>query len=503
MISTLAALVLALSTAIPGDTVWVTGTINATGNTLTVPGGVTLYSNTRALIYSTSFTPVTGGAPLVQTGGPNVTLSGLRLRGATGEITDFDYRRGVSKGVHGNHPGLKVVGCEIMWFDMWGVYLYAPKDAVIEGNYIHNCRNCGYGYGVWVGGSGTKYEGTAIIRKNIFDACRSAVDGSGHYSNMVIDSNVFLPEQHYTVISRHGQSNGCKGGNNFTATGNIVTADQRAFTVPDPATDTGYINITNNRIRNNTKSVVGCAQAIPLSDPYVPLFTVAISGKDTVKLGTPISLSASGADTYWWRFGDGLIDQGQRIAKSVSYTYTTPGVYMVTCIGWKGLEPSIAYKPVVVLPDSGIWLNVSVKDSYIGSLRGAFVKSILINGSPVWSDDVSGYEGWTKVSLRCDTLKTLSLELRSLNGCSQSDIAEMFCWWDGVSVLKPNGVVFYESFEGKVVWTLKTDPLGSGVSTQTPVGERREGEKCYLMRYAYGKDILPGWGCTISYKVIK
>lgn len=255
---TIQTLLILLSIALPGDTVTVTGTINATGYTITVPAGVTLFSSTRALIYSTSFTPVTGGAPLVQTGGPNVTLSGLRLRGATGEITDFDYRRGVSKGVHGNHPGLKVVGCEIMWFDMWAVYLYSPDGAIIEGNYIHNCRNAGYGYGVWVGGSGTKYEGVATIRRNVFDACRSAVDGSGHYSDMVITDNVFLPEQHYTVISRHGQSNGCKGGNSFTATGNIVTSDQRAFTIPDPATDTGRVVVSGNRVRNSLRSLVGC-----------------------------------------------------------------------------------------------------------------------------------------------------------------------------------------------------------------------------------------------------
>ena len=255
---TIQTLLILLSIALPGDTVTVTGTINATGYTITVPEGVTLYSASRALIYSTSFTPVTDGAPLIQTGGKNVTISGLRLRGATGEITDFDYRRGVSKGIHGNHPGLKVVNCELYWFDMWAVYLYSPDGAIIEGNYIHNCRNAGYGYGVWIGGSGTKFEGTATITRNIFDACRSAVDGSGHYSNMVVTDNVFLPEQHYTVISRHGQSNGCKGGNSFTATGNIVTSDQRAFTIPDPATDTGRVVVSGNRVRNSLRSLVGC-----------------------------------------------------------------------------------------------------------------------------------------------------------------------------------------------------------------------------------------------------
>jgi len=271
--STLDGLKSSCQAAARGDTILVSGTINCTGGTVIIPAGVVLYggrssSNNGALLYSTSFTPVTGGLPLIQTGGPDVTISGLRLRGATGEITDFDYRRGVSKGIHGNHPRLTVTGCEIYWFDMWGVYLYAPDGAIIRDNYIHNCRNAGYGYGVWVGGSGTKFEGTATITRNIFDACRSAVDGSGHYSNMVVTDNVFLPEQHYTVISRHGQSNGCKGGNSFTATGNIVTADQRAFTIPDPATDTGRVIVTGNRMRNSKGSLVGCNRPDTISQQW-------------------------------------------------------------------------------------------------------------------------------------------------------------------------------------------------------------------------------------------
>lgn len=498
MMTSLATLLLYLSLAHPGDTVKVDGTINATGHTITVPEGITLFSDSRALIYSTSKTPVTGGDPLIKTGGPNVTLSGLRLRGATGEITDFDYRPGVSKGVHGNHPNLTIVNCEIYWFDMWGVYLYRPEGAIINNNYIHNCRNAGYGYGVWVGGSGTKYEGTAIITNNIFDACRSAVDGSGHYGNMVVNNNTFLPEQHYTVISRHGQSNGCIGGNSFTAKNNIVASDQRAFTVPDPATDSGKVDVVGNRIRNSYKSLVGCNKPDTTSLPWNNISTAATI---TTKVNVPVTIIGSGSETYWWRFGDGLIDQGQRQGKSATYTYKQPGVYIITCIGWTGLDPIITYYPVAVLPDSGIWISLSVKDSYVGSLKQKFVKNVYINNSLVWSDDVAGYEGWQRILIQCDTINTLSIELVSPAGCKQSEIQELFCWWDAISVVSPNKVIFNESFENKVNWTIKTYPIGAGVSTQTPVGERRDGERSYLFRYAYGKDVLSGWGCSLTRKI--
>lgn len=498
MLTTLAALILYLSSAQPGDTVKIDGTINATGHTITIPEGVTLFSDSRALIYSTSKTQVTGGEPLIKTGGANVALSGLRLRGATGEITDFDYKAGVSKGIHGNHPNLTVANCEIYWFDMWGVYLYRPEGAVIKDNYIHNCRNAGYGYGVWVGGSGTKYEGTATIKDNIFDACRSAIDGSGHYSNMVILNNVFLPEQHYTVISRHGQSNGCYGGNNFIAKNNIIASDQRAFTVPYPATDSGYIDVSNNRARNSTRSLVGCNKPDTTSLVWNNIKTEPAR---TVKVNTPITLLGFGSDSYWWRFGDGLIDQGQRQGRSVTYTYKQPGVYIITCIGWSNKDPSITYYPVEVLPDSGTWVSLSVKDSYAGSTKQKFSKNVYINNTLVWSDDVAGYEGWQRILIQCDTVNTLSIELVSPFGCKQSEIQELFCWWDAISIVTPDRVILSESFENKVNWTIKTYPIGAGVSTQTPVGERRDGERSYLFRYAYGKDVLPGWGCGLTRKI--
>lgn len=538
--STLKQLTDALLVSRPGDTVSVVGTIDATGRTLTVPGGVTLYGGRTekllgALIYSRSFTEVSAGLPMLQTGGPNVTISSIRLRGATGEITDFDYRRGVSKGIHANHPGIFVTNCEIFWFDMWGVYLKVPADSKVTDCYIHHCRNAGYGYGVWVGGSGVKYEGVSVVQGNLFDACRSAVDGSGHYSRMLVVGNVFLPQQHYTVISRHGQSNGCKGGIQTSVENNIIAANQMSFTVPYASSDSGYYTIVGNRVRqigNGRVSSVACLGDIILKDTVLqrtadvstgiiagnvdyelPPLNI-ISSKDTVRVGELVKLSATGpADKFYWRFAEGPVDQGQRVAKNVTYSFKNPGVYRITCVGtldekiaplnFPSPVPSIGYKNIVVLPDSGTWVQAWVKDSYIGSDTGLFKKRVLVNEVVVWEDDAAGYEGWQRVSFRSDTIKTLSLELRSVTGCSPDQILEFFSWWDGISVVTPTRVRFYEGFEDRVLWTLRNDELGAGVSTQTPVGELREGERSWLFRFASGgiRAALPGWGGRLTYKV--
>lgn len=510
-----------------GDSVFIPGNIiiNASGKTITVPEGVTLYSNRLnsfpggggALIYSTSFTPVDNKTPLIQTGGENVTLSGLRLRGATSEISDFDYRKGVSKGIHGNHKGLKVINCEIFWFDMWGIYLYTPENSFIYKNYIHHCRNAGYGYGVWVGGSGTKYEGTSTIEKNIFDACRSAIDGSGHYNNMIIIDNLFLPEQHYTVISRHGQSNGCFGGNNITIMNNTILSFSKTFTIPTPATDSGKIIIKNNILRTlpcrpgksissiECKGDLFCSNDTLYSNnniPYIPEFSVKItSNKDTLKLGETCTLSAEGGQFYWWKIPDGNLNQLDKVGNKIFYNFTQPGSYIITLYSLKNNKYCISHKNIFVLPKEGTQIIFWVKDSYIGNIKNILKKSFLINDTEYWSDDIEGYEGWQRIIVRYDsTIKKISLQFSCINNSPSEELGEVFCWWDAVSILTPEKVLFSDSFESeKINWQLSTSNLGSNVSTQSPVGEKRDGEKSYLFRKAIGGNIQLGWGGKISW----
>jgi len=531
--TTLTQLFESLSKSVKGDSVYVppTSIINATDTTITIPGGVTLYSSRMptpgstggALIYSTSLTKVDIYTPLIQTGGEDVTISSIRLRGATNEITDFDYRRGVSKGIHGLHKNLRITNCEIFWFDMWGVYLYVPAGAIITNNYIHHCRNAGYGYGVWVGGAGVKYEGTAIISNNIFDACRSAVDASGHYSNMIVTNNTFLPEQHYTVISRHGQSNGCIGGNQTIVTNNLVLSKSRSFTIPKSATDSGFISIKNNRLRslpcafNKQVSSIACdGDLICLGDtayasniPFISkLQTSIVASKDTIKVGETVTLTATGGNRFWWKIGETTLPQIDRVGQTITYRFTRPGAYVITLYSFLNAgsnsvpaEPNITYKTIYVLPTEGTWVIAWVKDSYIGVIKDKFKKSILINDSTYWSDDIEGYEGWQRVMIRFDQpIKKISLDLRCINDSPANEIGELFCWFDGISIVSPTKVLFHDSFEAdRIVWQLANTNLGSNVSTQNPVGEKRDGEKSWLFRKAIGGNSSAGWGGRLSW----
>lgn len=524
-VTNLGELINALSYSTIGDSIFIPAniSIDATNNTITIPAGVTLYS-TRSkydigrggLIFSNSKTVYPGGLPMIQTGGENVTISNLRLKGATGEITDFDYTDGLAKGIHGNHKGLKVLCCEIYNFDLWGVYLYDPANSFVMNNYFHHCRNAGYGYGVWVGGSGIKFQGDSYIVGNIFSACRSAVDASGHYTNMYVLHNTFLPQQHYTSLSRHGQgSGGCKGGNKTIVTNNLLLSKQRAFTIPYSATDTGYIEIKDNTLRSLTCttgqiSSIGCdgdlvCQGItPFNQnrQYLPSFTPTIisNKRDTIMEGEMQTFTAYGADFYWWRISESKVQQPEVSSQSVTFGYQRPGVYITTLIAFKGADVTVIYKTTVVLPRIGTWVTAAIKDSYSDNLTEKFFKKMYINDIEVWSDDVEGYEGWERISVRCDsTIKSIAFELMSPNGCTQSEIMELFCWFDAISIISPSGVKFYESFEGdRILWQLKTNNNGAGVSTQNPVGEIRDGEKSFLIRKAMGADCNSGWGGKIT-----
>ena len=93
------------------------------------------------------------------------------------------------------------------------------------------------------------------------------------------------------------------------------------------------------------------------------------------------------------------------------------------------------------------------------------------------------------------------MQFLCINNSPSEELGEVFCWWDAVSILTPEKVLFSDSFESeKINWQLSTSNLGSNVSTQSPVGEKRDGEKSYLFRKAIGGNIQLGWGGKISWK---
>jgi len=203
----------ALEQAKPGQVVYVDGDteidmtvlVTAYKQKLVIPAGVTLAGSRGregsegALICSDEFQT----EPLIEIGGENVRISGLRLRGPDTKVRSAElgylskgrkkkawnvgkrndngdyYRFPTSTAVNTQHPGLVVDNCEIWGWSHAGVYGHTrePSKRVkihVHHCNIHHCQRAGLGYGVCVG-DGCE----ALVEANLFDYTRHAIAGTG------------------------------------------------------------------------------------------------------------------------------------------------------------------------------------------------------------------------------------------------------------------------------------------------------------------------------------
>ncbi|GMU24509.1 MAG: hypothetical protein AMXMBFR13_45830 [Phycisphaerae bacterium] len=194
---TLDQLLEALSKAKPGQVVFIPGDaeIDCTARVyieelvLEIPGGVTLASNRGqeksqgGLITSDALkTPV-----LIRVGGPDVRITGLRIRGpnpkryldhhhrsfAEGRGHPYYYKFPTSDGIRTEHPGLEVDNCEISAWAHAAVCLQKGDRHRIHHNFIHHCQYQGLGYGV------SHDVASSLIERNLFDSNRHSIAGTG------------------------------------------------------------------------------------------------------------------------------------------------------------------------------------------------------------------------------------------------------------------------------------------------------------------------------------
>ncbi|MHC4981618.1 MAG: LEPR-XLL domain-containing protein [Planctomycetota bacterium] len=188
-VSNSAELLDALKKAEAGEVIYVKdkARIDLSGNqNIVIPGGVTLASgrgrNTSegALLYSTQLETF----PLFIAGGPNVRVTGLRLRGPdpdrrTEQMQQLAaegayYSIPNSRGIQSAYAGLEVDNCELWGWSHAAVLLRpGATKAHIHHNYIHHNQRQGLGYGVCLD------RADALIEANIFAYCRHAVAGTG------------------------------------------------------------------------------------------------------------------------------------------------------------------------------------------------------------------------------------------------------------------------------------------------------------------------------------
>ena len=207
-VATIDELLAALQKARAGETVFIdpkaeldlTALVYAEGLVIGVPSGVTLASNRGqdgspgALLYSEAFQT----APLIKALGPDVRVTGLRVRGPdpkvredhhqraygrgreTGAASAYYYKLPNSNGLSTAFPKLEVDNCEISGWSNGGVDLTDGTGHHVHHCYIHHNQRLGLGYGV-VLGYGTQVTG--LIEFNVFDRNRHSIAATGKPGN--------------------------------------------------------------------------------------------------------------------------------------------------------------------------------------------------------------------------------------------------------------------------------------------------------------------------------
>lgn len=176
---------------IPGETeIDLTARIYIEQLVLNVPEGVILAgdrghngSKGALLTSDTLKTPV-----MIRATGPDVRITGLRIRGPNpkryldhykrafgpgGGGYDYYYKFPTSDGIRTEYPRLEVDNCEISAFANAGIYLVKGKGHHIHHNFIHHCQYDGLGYGV------CHDTASSLIEYNLFDWNRHSITGTG------------------------------------------------------------------------------------------------------------------------------------------------------------------------------------------------------------------------------------------------------------------------------------------------------------------------------------
>lgn len=219
-----AELIEALQKAQPGQTVCIPDEteielsvrVRSEDFVLKIPEGVTLAGNRGAngsqgaLIYSDEFK--TG--PMIQPEGPNVRVTGLRLRGPDPKLRMDLHKRCFSKGGPGHKlyykfptsdgiicdfDGLEIDNCQIYGWSHAAIYLRKGREHRVHHNHIHHNQRHGLGYGV------SHNTSSSVIEYNLFDNCRHAVAGTGRPGNSYeARHNVVLERANGHLFDMHG-----------------------------------------------------------------------------------------------------------------------------------------------------------------------------------------------------------------------------------------------------------------------------------------------------------
>jgi hypothetical protein len=249
----LAGLSAALDAAVAGDIVWVEddAAIDLTGQELCIPAGVWLAGGrgqgaAGGLLYATE-----GGDAVLQTCGPDVRITGLRIRGPDPETCPDEWPDDCPNDVSGDAncayctdtayaisttwDRTEVDNNELSGWTYAAVGVHGGLDADVHHNHIHHGWREGLGYGVVVYGTDPT---SALIRWNRFQAMRHVVAGQGYPDEDYEARDNLVEDQAIShVFDMHGQDEAtgdgsANAGGDIRVHGNIVLVeDQHSIVV--------------------------------------------------------------------------------------------------------------------------------------------------------------------------------------------------------------------------------------------------------------------------------
>ncbi|MBT4137645.1 MAG: hypothetical protein HOE48_07005 [Candidatus Latescibacteria bacterium] len=210
---------------------------------LEIPEGVTLASNRGqngspgGMVFSDTFQT----KPLISPKGPNVRITGLRLRGpnakpclehhtrsfAEGRGHDYYYKFPTSDGIITEHGHLQVDNCELAGWSRAAIFLRKGTGHHIHHNFIHHNQYNGLGYGV------SHDVAESRITHNLFNYNRHSIAGTGRAgSEYEACHNIELGHSLSHCFDMHG---GRDRKDNTTIAGSKLNVHHNTFYCPKTA----------------------------------------------------------------------------------------------------------------------------------------------------------------------------------------------------------------------------------------------------------------------------
>ena len=531
VVSTRDELLGALGKASAGQLIYVKddAEIDMTGRlNVAIPGGVTLASGRGrggclgGLIHSGSRHRDGSYAATFRAAGGKVRLTGLRLRGPSGDYGDHHCERlGVACCIRADQGDLEVDNCELWSWDKWAVYLATIGDSRVHHNYIHHTRRAGYGYGVWVAANGR-----ALIEANLFDFNRHHIgSGAQHTGSYEARYNLCLYHDTNPSFDRHGAPD--RAGNwtlihhNTFRNTEVEAILLRGAPVGGAefhhnwfyhadrkrAIDDGRAGGVRVKVHNNH---YGPLKPEQLPVPRVRASPTAGAAPLAVTFDAAGSTDGEGGSivSHEWTFGDEPGPVGVRaFGPKAAHVFHHPGWYPVGLrVGNDRGITGTTWVPIAVRPpQGGWWLTAWVKDSNRSDVAGFYRKQVLVDDAVVWEDDTAGDEGWQRLVLdvsrhvRGKEKVTLALRLRCDRQVTdpKTQLLEIFCYIDDVHLF--GGSVVDGGFEAGGAWLYAETPRGAHWHGRQWSGEARSGKVCYDLEIPYGGTCPPaGSYCQVS-----